>query len=352
VASFCNNNENDDGDSSTKHTESRRQGKRPVRREPAVEKAGMDEWYVDVTDVVDTLMARGGVAAHRGGALPPRSGASGLVVGGECAFGDDDGVASAGAGAEGACGGGGGGASAATTGAGSADILSTHARFDGVAVGSFSGVVFGSPPPSGDGDASRLCVASHVCDEIRRRVRERVGLTTSAGVSTCKLFAKMVASKHKPGGQTVFVPTAANVALLLPPDLPVRAVHGIGYATAARLAEAGVTTIGELRAMTRWPAAVTSSAGSSLPPLEQIKALTSGVCHSEVVRSQPPKSVTAEDSYHGETASLCVLPRRCVLCLHLLICANTFPFVSSTALSAITPCTRVGAHCDLSLVSM
>jgi DNA polymerase-4 len=147
-------------------------------------------------------------------------------------------------------------------------------------------------------------MTSHVCDGIRRRVRERVGVTTSAGVSTCKLFAKMVANKHKPGRQTVFIPTTANVALLLPSDLPVHAVHGIGHATATRLAEAGVTTIGELRAMTRWPAAVTSPAGSSLPPLEQIKALTNGVCHSEVVRSQPPKSVTAEDSYHGETASL------------------------------------------------
>ena len=237
-------------------SDSRRLGKHPAR-EPAVERAGMDEWYVDITDVVDNITARchAGVlvGGHIADAIVGRGIAPGVSAGTESAYRDVDGA----------------GVAAAFT----PDAFTVHdAPANGDTSAAFFGVVFGSPPPADDHNARRLRVASRVCDEIRRRVRERVGLTTSAGVSTCKLFAKMVASNHKPGGQTVFVPTPDNVALLLPQELPVRAVHGIGRATAARLAEAGVTTIGEVRGMQRWPSSLSDpSSGSSLPPVEQIR---------------------------------------------------------------------------------
>lgn len=175
----------------------------------------------------------------------------------------------------------------------------------------FHGIVVGEP---GQGETSiRLQWASQICRRVRRAILDRVGLTTSGGISTSKLLSKMVASRNKPDLQTVFVPTPHNLAVLMPPDLPVRKVSGIGRAAARRLSSIGITTIGELKGLQELPHGSTGSLSGTLQlagdgssedhatplSLEALKALASGVCNTPVVRSPPPKSVTAEDSFYG-----------------------------------------------------
>ena len=116
------------------------------------------------------------------------------------------------------------------------------------------------------GDA-RLASAARLCDRLRQATKRELNLETSAGVSTSKLLAKTVAGLHKPFQQTVLADTPNNRRLVLPDDLPLRKVYGIGHSTAQQLASAGVATVGDLRDF---------SGPSSISDIERLRALARG----------------------------------------------------------------------------
>ena len=78
---------------------------------------------------------------------------------------------------------------------------------------------------------------------LQKRVRDEIGLSASLGVATNKLVAKVASDHDKPGGLTV-VRSGEEAAFLKP--LPVRVIWGIGPVTAEKLADMGVTTVGDL----------------------------------------------------------------------------------------------------------
>jgi DNA polymerase-4 len=78
---------------------------------------------------------------------------------------------------------------------------------------------------------------------IQLAIRERLRLSCSLGVATCKVVAKIGSDARKPGGITV-VPPGGEAAFLAP--LPVRALPGVGPKAQARLADAGIDTVGRL----------------------------------------------------------------------------------------------------------
>jgi DNA polymerase-4 len=82
-----------------------------------------------------------------------------------------------------------------------------------------------------------------IATEIRRRVRDETGLPVSVGVARTKHLAKIASQVAKPDGLLV-VPPEQEMAFLHP--LPVELMWGVGPVTRARLAERGITTIGEL----------------------------------------------------------------------------------------------------------
>ena len=85
--------------------------------------------------------------------------------------------------------------------------------------------------------------AGRAADEVRRAVGERVRLSCSLGVATCKVVAKVASDRDKPGGVTV-VPAGEEAAFLAP--LPLRALPGVGPRTEQRLKAAGLATVGDL----------------------------------------------------------------------------------------------------------
>ena len=87
-----------------------------------------------------------------------------------------------------------------------------------------------------------------IADELRRRVREELGITISVGVSDNKSWAKLGSDYKKPDATTVI--TRENVARLLHP-LPVQDMLFVGHAAAQVLCRHGVTTIGMLAATPR-----------------------------------------------------------------------------------------------------
>nr|WP_119354365.1 DNA polymerase IV [Azohydromonas sediminis] len=84
-----------------------------------------------------------------------------------------------------------------------------------------------------------------LAQEIRNSVRRATGLTCSIGVTPNKLLSKLASELDKPDGLTLL--TEADIPTRIWP-LPVRRINGIGPKAGAKLAQLGVTTIGELAA--------------------------------------------------------------------------------------------------------
>ena len=82
-----------------------------------------------------------------------------------------------------------------------------------------------------------------IADELRRRVREEIGVTISVGVSFNKCFAKMGSDYKKPDATTVI--SRENYKELLWP-LPIGELLFVGKSGAAVLRDHGILTIGDL----------------------------------------------------------------------------------------------------------
>ncbi len=84
-----------------------------------------------------------------------------------------------------------------------------------------------------------------IADELRRRVREELGLSISVGVSFNKIFAKLGSDYKKPDATTLISPE--NWREIVWP-LPVGAMLFVGRSAQRTLAQYGVETIGQLAA--------------------------------------------------------------------------------------------------------
>jgi len=78
-----------------------------------------------------------------------------------------------------------------------------------------------------DVSASREPVA-RIAAEIKRRIRERTGLSASVGAATNKLVAKIASDLNKPDGLTLVTPQTLRATL---DPLPVRRLPGLGGKT-------------------------------------------------------------------------------------------------------------------------
>ena len=87
-----------------------------------------------------------------------------------------------------------------------------------------------------------------IADQLRKRLREELGLTISVGVSFNKIFAKLGSDYKKPDATTVI--DRGNWQAIVWP-LPVGDLLGVGRSTQKLLRQYGVETIGQLAAFPR-----------------------------------------------------------------------------------------------------
>jgi nucleotidyltransferase/DNA polymerase involved in DNA repair len=84
-----------------------------------------------------------------------------------------------------------------------------------------------------------ISLATQIAEEIRARIRAETELTASAGVSYNKFLAKLASDHRKPDGLFVITPKTGPSFV---EALPVRKFHGIGPATARKMAQLGIET--------------------------------------------------------------------------------------------------------------
>lgn len=82
-----------------------------------------------------------------------------------------------------------------------------------------------------------------IAEEIRKRMKEEIGISVSVGVSFCKIFAKLASDMKKPDATTVI--SEENFREKVWP-LPVRDLVGIGPATERKLNKIGIFTLGDI----------------------------------------------------------------------------------------------------------
>lgn len=82
-----------------------------------------------------------------------------------------------------------------------------------------------------------------IADEIRRKIRYELGITASVGVSFNKVFAKLGSDMKKPDATTVISPENYKEKVW---GLPAGDMIYVGPSTRRKLANIGITTIGEL----------------------------------------------------------------------------------------------------------
>ena len=142
-----------------------------------------------------------------------------------------------------------------------------------------------------DVSANREPVAQ-IAREIKRRIRERTGLSASVGAGANKLVAKIASDLNKPDGLTLVTPQTLRATL---DPLPVRRLPGLGGKTGLRLEAAGVRTLGELRVATDarlWPIFGRHS--------QQLRDRAAGLDDRPVVAERQELSISAEDTFDAD----------------------------------------------------
>jgi DNA polymerase-4 len=138
---------------------------------------------------------------------------------------------------------------------------------------------------------------------LRDRILEETGLHASFGVATCKTVAKIASDLRKPRGFVVVAP--GEEAEFLRP-LPLRALPGLGPATADALSGLGLRTLGDLA---RHPPALLErrlgrAAATSLTRRAQ------GIDTSPVIPPDSPKSISREETYDRDVIDMDQLRER------------------------------------------
>jgi len=127
---------------------------------------------------------------------------------------------------------------------------------------------------------------------IKARILAAVGLTASVGVAPNKFVAKVASDLEKPDGLVV-VADGREAEFLAP--LPVSRLWGVGRVAAGDLAAMGISTIGQLAAISLAQLRPRFGRGAA-----QLAELARGVDDRPVEPFAPPKSMGAEETFERD----------------------------------------------------
>ena len=135
-----------------------------------------------------------------------------------------------------------------------------------------------------------------VAARLKAVIREKTGLTASAGVAPNKFLAKIASGWKKPDGLTVIAPERVERFLQ---GLPIDALWGVGPVTAARLRSHGIQKLVDVRAIPEDDLRLI--VGSLAPWLQQ---LANGIDDRKVEPNRETKSASSENTFDRDLTNL------------------------------------------------
>ena len=142
--------------------------------------------------------------------------------------------------------------------------------------------------------ASSYDEAFDIAKALKKKIKERLGLPCSVGISTNKLMAKMACEKAKPDGIKV-VKTEETKDFLK--NMPVGKLYGVGRKTKERLEKIGYDTVEKLANAN--PMLLRDELGSF--GIELINS-ANGIDESEVIENSEIKSIGRERTFERDTS--------------------------------------------------
>lgn len=130
--------------------------------------------------------------------------------------------------------------------------------------------------------------------EIQKRISVEVRLPCSIGIATSKLVSKMASGRAKPAG-VLQIPAGGEAAFLAP--MAVGELWGVGEATAARLKQIGIATIGDLQRAS--PSNLSGTFGNNAAGAV---ARANGIDDSPVQEDGRAKSISEENTFARDLA--------------------------------------------------
>lgn len=128
---------------------------------------------------------------------------------------------------------------------------------------------------------------------IKQRIRDELGLCSSAGIASCKVVAKIAAELSKPDG-LLEIARGEERSFLAP--LPIAKLPGVGKKTERILSGLGIDTIGKLSVMPL--SALKSRFGASG---ELLHRYANGIDNREVETPSAAKSISRETTFGKDT---------------------------------------------------
>ena len=149
-----------------------------------------------------------------------------------------------------------------------------------------------------DVTASDKCFGSgtFIAEAIRKRVRNDIGITISAGIAPNKFLAKIASDWNKPDGQFVISPENITSFIF---SLPVKKIPGVGKVTAEKMASLDIETCGDLQRFSKTELIeIFGSFG------DKLFSLCRGADDRPVKTSRRRKSISVEHTYSEDLPDL------------------------------------------------
>lgn len=131
---------------------------------------------------------------------------------------------------------------------------------------------------------------------LKEQAYQRTGITLSVGVAPSKFLAKIASDWDKPDGLQVITPDTVDAFITA---LPVAKLHGVGPATASKLAAMGIVSCADLR---QWPMAALLERFGKFG--RRLFELARGIDERPVRVERERKSVSAENTFHRDLPGL------------------------------------------------
>ncbi len=138
--------------------------------------------------------------------------------------------------------------------------------------------------------------ATLMAEEIRQKIKARVGITASAGIAANKFLAKVASDWNKPNGQFVILPQQIDEFVA---KLPVKKLFGVGKVTSEKMAKMEIETCHDLQQLSSYE--LVAKFGNFGSHLYQI---CRGIDNREVKTERKRKSLSVESTFIDDLQTL------------------------------------------------